>query len=176
MRGAKKKWYLLILGGLGVALVVDRAFLGSTAQPRQAEAEPGLYDDPVNAQGQPLQMLKVEVAPFPKLLTDSNAVLRDPFAMTPSVQRQLQVATEETNNQVTAGQGPITAEQFAGNHQLSAVMRVDGEWLAIIDDTLMALGQRIDGCVITGIDERSIQAKCGRQSVRLVIQEPLERK
>lgn len=177
MRNRKQLWYGLALGVLGVALVADRVFFASTGQPESAEATVNDYADPVDAEGHPIELLAVEVAPFPDVAAEDARAVRDPFTMTPLVHRMLVAEVDESQPQLTASSIPaITAEQFAANHQLSAVMQVDGQWRAIINGVLTAPGQRIDDCLIIGINERSVEVQCGQKRFRLIIQEPLDRK
>lgn len=177
MRGGNHKWYALILAILGVALIVDRLFFATGEQPQSAEAALEDFAKPVDAQSKPIELLTVVVTPFPDVSSENLSAVRDPFTMSPLVQNKLMAELEESDAQVTeSSKAALTAEQFEVNHQLSAVIKVDGQWRAVINGVLMAPGQRIDGCVIIGINERSVEAQCGRKKIRLIIQEPLDRK
>ena len=180
MINRRTKWYLAAVTVLGVMLVIDRAFLAPTGGPAEASAATS-GGETATADGPKTQLadaLRLVVPPFPKLADLVEPVLgqRDPFALSPLARRQLTTTPAgETNPDAEAAEPlPITSEQFSQQHQLSAVLQVQGEWRAIIDDVLVGRGQRIDDCVITQIEPRSVTARCGSDRVSLVLKMPLD--
>jgi hypothetical protein len=172
----RKKTYLAIVGlGLG-ALVIDRTLLRPDAEPDAAAA----------AQGQPAPSaarpeikvaipLHIEVPPFPRDLPhpSTHAQQRDPFAISSRIEAILTGRTDLLEG------GPDQAEksrpgreQLASQRRLSAVVRVHGEWVAIIDGLKLTEGQVLDECRLSKITANSALFDCWDGKALLSIERP----
>ncbi len=61
------------------------------------------------------------------------------------------------------------AERFRAQHTVSAVVTSEVLTVAIVDEVWMAIGQRIDGCVLVRIRGETVVFECGGEEVELSV-------
>ncbi len=176
---SKRRKILGICVAISIAgLGLDKLLLHSGAYgPRAANAlavrppvtaTPAAMDDKVDA------IARLSLTPFPADLPDTAADnARDPFALAPAALAILAPPPSETPAEPEQGADAVDANNFDKKHRLSAVVRVDRCWLAIIDGMLLEPGQTLDGCSLVEVDEHSATFQCPHGSARLILENPL---
>lgn len=176
--------YGLLLVGSVLAFVVDRA--GSGPQSAQAgTGDPGasLLVDPDK---QPdFDQLGPDLAgPFMSdkrghIESPNNLPLRDAFVMSDGMQRHYQSMNKEqlkeqqSEEERLAEQREQMLKAFRENHRLKATSTAGGETLAVIDDSVLRVGDRLDGFTLVEVDHyRAIFAE-GDQKVELSLPIPV---
>lgn len=182
MNRRRKHLYGLVIG-IGLAAVVADRFmgLGVTGEPAEADAAGGLV---VNSEAagaaDDAGAIVAAAAPFPRSLpaAPSPQWSRDLFAVPPSALEAFGIVVSETG--AVQGPGadaaavPSRAEQFIGRHRLSAVMINGSSRLVVLDDDQMIeIGQAMDGCTLTAVDDAAAVFDCGDGAARLEIESEL---
>lgn len=141
-------------------MLADRLIFGPAAQTAEASASArSLSALGVNTPTDPLRSLVA--ASFPKGLPPvSPAVLaRNVFQLTDRARDQLAGLAVDAgaSERVLAGRSgglTLTPAVFERDHKLTGVLRQGAEWIALVDDTWLVVGQKIDGCTleeVTGV-------------------------
>jgi len=177
MKPRRKHIYVIIIGVGLAAVVVDRIIgTGWTGQPDPAAASAV----PERTMAVPADAANVAAvlaaAPFPRRLpaAPSPHLQRDLFAIPPSAMEALGVVVPGSDVAAGSGQGSRVqgvsrAEEFAADHELSAIL-FDGErYLVVVNGDVLEIGQGIDGCTLNAVDERGVIFECGDGAARLEI-------
>lgn len=78
----------------------------------------------------------------------------------------------EDQSPVTQAETPV--DRFRRVHQISAVLKVGGEWRAKVGARLLAKGDTLEGFTVARIDHRSVLFKAGADEIELVMPTPIE--
>ena len=181
MSGAKKKTYVIVIG-LGVGgLLVDRLIRsGGPTAPAPAAAAPN-PNPPLGGAPSPAgPEVLLTVPRFPQQLPDPATTFsqRDPFAPSAAVTLALRppdtAETEELDPSSPGGHRGPTSEEFVGRHRLSAAIRVENCWLAVVDGMVLSPGQVFDNCRLIEVRDRSAHFQCRDGEAELALDNPFE--
>ncbi|NOS99479.1 MAG: hypothetical protein HOP29_02505 [Phycisphaerales bacterium] len=161
MNRRKKIVYASVLIGGALLLLADRLFFGPG--PHSAEAAAGVRSLSALGVTTPTGPARSLVAAaFPKGLPPRSpaTMSRDVFQLTDRARDLLAGLADDdgAGERVLAGRSggnTVTPAIFQRDHKLAGVMRQGDEWVALVDDTWLGLGHKIDGCTleaITGAD------------------------
>ncbi len=171
--GRKKKQYLLVLVLGGAALIVDRVILSEDAtEPTAAIATSGSS----LAGGTPAFVVPAAAAspipevPFPAGVTSlgPDHVLRDLFAPPKSSIPEGDSA-DNIGERAAAVAGRVTASTFMTRHRLQAVLRNPTLTIAVVDGTWVHVGESVDGCTLTAIENEAAHFECYDTSATLTV-------
>lgn len=158
---------MLILGFAGVALLVDRLFLGGDDGPQSASASDFLLpraNDVAQAE-EHAELAPIPELPFPRTVDRfaSADVARDVF--TPPGLPDPGNSDESGQNQQenprnSMASNAVGRAAFADRHQVTAIIHDEGLKIAVIDGRWMRVGERLDSCELVEIERRSAHFKC----------------
>lgn len=156
-----------------LAFVVDRLFLG---RPAEAVAEPV---SPATSKTKTVPAAKGLGLTDPSLerlagLSDAP-VTRDVFRPSETMLARFRAIEEQQQEQAAAaatGPVPGSAEAFQAEHELQATVTSAGASLAIVDGTVVRVGQRVADYELIRIDARSAEFRRGHQRVILSLRGP----
>ncbi len=173
---SKKKWYLVVLVLGGAVLIVDRVILSEGAtDPTAVLAAP----DSVPAGGTPTFVAPAAAAspipevPFPVGVTSlgPDHVLRDLFAQPKSAIGQGDSVdnVRRSGSAADPGFGRVTASAFMTRHRLQAVLRNPTLTIAVVDGTWVHVGESVDDCTLTAIENETAHFECFDAAVTLTV-------
>ena len=176
MKPRRKKIYAALIS-LGLAAVVLDRILGPGASdaPAAAQAADAARKAPGATSPALPESAQVEAAPFPRNmppLPDAEPA-RDPFA--PPWQQ-----LRDPDEPGAAGPGaqpggplgppPATSVTFGQSHRLAAVLADGDRGIVILDDQLLRIGQTIDECTLTAVENAEATFLCSDGPVILHVE------
>lgn len=173
MNRRKKQIYGAILALGGLALLLDRiAFQTTAPSAAQASMSPSAGSTGVEAPKGPV--VSVAVTPFPSDLppVSSEHELRDVFATTDTIRAEmLLLATEDARGNGTrrTTKERTAAESFQRSRRLTAVMLGERLSFAIVDESWLQVGDRMDDCELTGMTGTTATFDCPGGDVTLSV-------
>ena len=183
MTSAKKKTYGIMIGVGLCGLLADRLLRSGQRMATPSPAAAAETHLPPASSGSPQGDLAglsaVTVMPFPSdfpPLADP-AASRDPFEISAAALEKLTPPAPAAETPAGAGVDVRSlAEAFQANHRLSAVLRVGGSRIAVLDGMVMTEGQTLDGCELSHIAARGARFECADGEATLTLQSPLEQR
>ncbi len=162
MKPRRKKIYAALIALGLVAVVVDRLVgpgaSDATDAARAADATPRATAPTGLALS---NSSPVEAAPFPRHVPapPNTEPARDPFA--PPQQRLPELREPGDAGPDAEPAGPSAASvAFGQSHRLSAVLAAGDGGIVILDDQLLRIGQSVQGCTLTRVENAEATFQC----------------
>ncbi len=167
MTRRRKKTYAAILTLGALAVLIDRVML---AGPSNAAAEGNVKHRSLSALGvrtPDTRAPSLAATPFPDVNVHRNAPggnPRDIFSPTLAARHALSTRRADpagrSSPSARGENGAMTAERFATQHRLVAIM-VSGEMaVAVVDDLWLRVGDELDGCELIEITGTAATFRC----------------
>jgi hypothetical protein len=170
--GRKKAYIVILVLGLG-AVVIDRLIGYGTTSPATATSRPLEVRPSVVPTSRPAGLgSNLENMYFPNAVVMEAPLKkgRDPFAAPPAV-----FAVVRTKGRGEEGlAAPVAvAATYPERHRLSAVLTLGGAKFAVLDGTLVGVGQVYDECELREITAEAARLRCLDGEVELRLQGPI---
>jgi hypothetical protein len=181
MTRRRKKTYAAILTLGALAVLIDRVML---AGPQNAAAEGTVERRSLSALGvrtPDAQTPSLAATPFPDVKARRNAPggnPRDIFAPTAAARQALSMSASDparrSSRSPRGDKDVTTAERFATDHRLVAIMVSGDVAVAVVDDLWLSVGDSIDGCRLIEITGTTATFRCatGEAALSVLDKEP----